>query len=270
MKKSFLLLPILLLMLGCEEVIDPELPTSQTRLVIDALLGYNGENGDPITVGEVKLTLTAPFLGNTVTPALNAQVFIIDESTGVVSEISEEQPGIFARGFPNLRFNRDYTLQVIYNGELYSATERLVESTTIDNLEQGDGFLFDEQSETEVKITITDLPGRRDQYLFSFGFENFLVIEDRFFEDEQITFSYFYEDILPGRLLAVSVFGVDQEFANYVEQVLQQAGEDNGGGGPFTVPATVRGNIVNSSNPDNFAFGYFALSEFDTAFLTIH
>ena len=64
------------------------------------------------------------------------------------------------------------------------------------------------------------------------------------------------------------MFGIDEKFANFTEQVLTQSGEN--GGGPFAVPtATVRGNIINISNPDNFPFGYFAISEFDADFLTV-
>nr|WP_299388873.1 hypothetical protein [Allomuricauda sp.] len=269
MKIRFRHFLICCLLVGCEEVINPDLPTTEPQLVIDALIGYNDNAGEPITRGEVKLTLTAPFLISEVPAVNSAQVFIIDEATGFTYPLSESEPGVFNQGLPNLRFNRDYTLQVIYNNEVYTATERLVKTTPIDKLEQGDDFLFDEEEETEVKITITDIAGERNQYLFAFGFNNFLVIEDTFFDGEQLTFSYFYEDIDPGRLLAVTIFGADKEFANYAEEVLEQAGEDNGSGGPFTVPATVKGNIINTTNPENFPFGYFALSEFDTELLFV-
>ena len=37
---------------------------------------------------------------------------------------------------------------------------------------------------------------------------------------------------------------------------------DGGGNGPFnTVPFQLRGNIVNITNPENFPFGYFRISE---------
>lgn len=270
LKNSLLLILVFLLSIGCEDVIQLDLPTSEPQLVIDALLGYNNTNGEPITMGQVKLTLTAPFFEE-VPPAQNAQVAIIDEATGITYGLTEDAPGVFMTGIPNLVFNRNYTLEVEYLGEVYKATEQLVKSSVIDNLEQDDGFLFDEESETEVKVTFTDLPGERNNYLFSFGFNNFLVIDDEFFQDSQLTFSYFYEDINPGRTIAVTLLGADREFANYAEQILAQSGEDgNGGNGPFAVPtATVRGNIMNTTNPDNFPFGYFALSELDTKFLTI-
>jgi hypothetical protein len=44
----------------------------------------------------------------------------------------------------------------------------------------------------------------------------------------------------------------------------------NNGGGPFqSPPATVRGNIINTTNPSNYALGYFSLSEMDTKNYTI-
>ncbi|MEM9649589.1 MAG: DUF4249 family protein [Bacteroidota bacterium] len=269
MKDSVYLAFLILFCFSCEDVISVDLPTSETRLVIDALIGYNDNNGDILTAGQVKLSLTAPFFEENVPAAENATVSIIDEFNGDQYSLSESEPGMFTIGFPDLQFGREYTLEVTYQGETYRATEHLMRAPLIDNLEQGDGFLFDEEEETEVKITFTDLIGERNRYLFSFGFNNFLVIDDEFFQDQQLTFSYFYEDIQPGRLVAVTVFGIDQQFANYAEQALAQSGEDDGGG-PFATPtATIRGNLVNTTNPDNFAFGYFAISEFDTALLTI-
>ncbi|MCL6273054.1 DUF4249 domain-containing protein [Muricauda sp. 2012CJ35-5] len=269
LKHSLLLILLSLCMASCEDVINPDLPTSDPQLVIDALLGYNANNGNPITAGQIKLTLTAPFLVNDVPAAVNAQVKLIDESTGQEYPLSESETGVFDLGMPTLQFGREYTLEVMYQGETYRATQQLVNGTVIDNLEQADGFLFDEEEETEVKVTFTDIPNQRNYYFFAFGFENFLVVDDEFFQNQQLTFSYFYEDINPGRLITVTLFGVDKDFANYAEQVLTQAGEE-GNSGPFSVPVSnVRGNIINTTNPNHPPFGYFVLSEFNTRSLTI-
>ncbi|TAI49100.1 DUF4249 family protein [Flagellimonas allohymeniacidonis] len=258
----------LTILFGCEDVIQVDFPTSESRLVIDALIGFNQSNGDPIVVGEVRLTLTAPFLREGVPPADNATVEIIDEQTGQSYPLNENEPGVFNTGFPDLQFDRNYTLIVTYQGETYTASERLSASPTLVGLEQGEDFLFDEEEETEVLVTFTDIPNERNHYLFSFGFDNFLVIDDEFFQDSQLTFSYFYENVDPGDLLTVTVFGIDERFANFMEQALTQSGEN--GGGPFALPtAMVRGNIINNTNSDNFPFGYFAISEFDVDFLTV-
>ena len=270
MKNSLLVLfaTVCVIITSCEDTISVDLPTSEPRLVIDALIGFNNNNNNPTSVGQVKLTLTAPFFQEEISPAKNATVSIIDVQTGQSFELQESEPGIFNLGLPNLEFNKDYTLVINYNNEIYTATQQLKGSTLIENLEQGDNFLFDEDEETEVKVTFTDIPGERNHYLFSFGFDNFLVIDDEFFEDDQLTFSYFYEDVGPGDLVVVTLFGIDQDFANYTNLVLTQSDED--GSGPFTTPpATVKGNIINTTNPDNFPFGYFALSEFDAKTITI-
>ena len=256
------------LILSCEDVIQVDLPSSEPKLVIDALIGYNENNGEPITVGQVELTLTTPFFEEENPPAENATVSIIDEETGEIFQLFENEPGVFRTGFPDLQYGRTYTLVVLYEGETFTATEQLYPSPVIDNVEQGDGFLSDEDEETEVKVTFTDLPNEPNHYLFSFGFDNFLVIDDDFFQNEQLTFSYFYEDVDPGDLLTITLFGIDSRFADFAEQALTQSGEN--GGGPFqTPPANVRGNIVNTTNIDNFPFGYFALSEFDVRILTV-
>lgn len=267
-KYYYLFLIILPVALACEEAIDVELPTSDSRLVVDALIGYNENNDDPITIGQVKLTLTAPFLAEQVPVPENASVQIIDNTSGEIFELVEQEPGIFIDGFPNLEFNKSYNLRIVYNDEIYIATEELVRTGTLISVEQGDGFLFDEQIETEVKVNFSDIVNERNYYLFSFGFDNYLVTDDEFYQDSNLNFSYYYENVDPGDLISVTLLGIDKEFADYVDQTLSQSGD--GGGGPFsTVPATVRGNIMNVSDPENIAFGYFSISEFDIAVLTV-
>lgn len=267
MKKIVPYLTIFFL-IACEEVVDLELPSSESRLAVDALIGYNENDGDPVTVGQVTLTLTAPFLDAENPSAENASVSIINESTGEISNLIENEPGVFRDGFPDLEFDIDYTLQVNYEGEIYRATERLMPTGEIISVAQGDGFLFDEENETEIIVSFDDIPNERNYYLFAFGFDNYLVTDDEFYENGGLTFSYFYEDIDEGDLLSISLLGINQRFASYVDQALVQSGED--GGGPFQVPVgTVRGNIVNTTNPDNFPFGYFSLSEFDVELITV-
>ncbi|UJH67633.1 DUF4249 family protein [Allomuricauda sp. SCSIO 65647] len=267
LKKHILRFIPLLVFFSCEDVIDVDLATVEPKLVIDALVGYNVNNGDPITIGQVRLTLTTDFFAEEVPPAENASVQIIDEETGDVYPLTENEPGIFRDGFPDLEFGRDYTLVVIYQGQTYRATEQLQPTGQIENVEQGDGFLFDEDEETEVIVTFVDIPDQRNYYLFAFGFDNYLVTDDEFYQDQSLTFSYFYEDIEPGDLLTITLLGIDKEFASYVDQALVQAGEDGGGFG--VPPATVRGNVLNNTEPDNFPFGYFAISEVDVELFTV-
>ncbi|MEN1783912.1 MAG: DUF4249 family protein [Bacteroidota bacterium] len=254
-------------LLSCEDVIEVDLPSPTPQLVIDALIGYNANDGNPITIGQVRLTMTTNFFEENIPPARDATVTIIDETTGVLFPLTEGEPGVFRDGFPELQFDRPYTLRVVYQGQVYESTERIQPTGEIENVEQGDGFLLDEDEETEVKVTFADIPNERNYYLFAFGFDNYLVTDDEFYQDKSLSFSYFYENVDPGDLLTITLIGVNREFANYVNQALVQSGD--GGTGFGVPPATVRGNIINTTDSNNFPFGYFAIGEADSAFLRV-
>ena len=142
----------------------------------------------------------------------------------------------------------------------------------IDYIEQDNegGFTGDE---VEVKVYFTD-PADIDNYYF---FEYFTdisitpsldVAEDRFIDGNQIFGFYSEEDLESGNVLTIRHFGVSKQYYEFMFILLQQGSED--GGGPFeTQPATVRGNCVNTTNEDNYPFGYFRLSEVEELIYTI-
>ena len=254
--------------IGCQDSIDIDLPSSEQRLVIDAFLGYNENDGNPITIGQIKLTLSNSFFDEEIIPAQNAVVHLIDESSSEVFPLAEGEPGIFRSGFPDLDVGSTYTLEVRYEGEVFRATENLVSTSTIENIEQGDGFIFDQEDETEIIITFDDIPNERNYYLFIFGESDYLVLDDEFFQDKRVKFSYFYEGLSEGDQLLITLFGVNRSFANYVELLLTQSGE-NGSDLFATPPANIRGNIINMTNPTNHPLGFFAIGEADVAIFTV-
>jgi hypothetical protein len=74
--------------------------------------------------------------------------------------------------------------------------------------------------------------------------------------------SYFSEDLEAGDVLDFTLGGISETYFNYMNILLSQGGVNNGG--PFQTPSsTVRGNIVNQTNFNNFALGFFRLSETD-------
>ncbi|MFS4468121.1 DUF4249 family protein [Maribacter sp. 2210JD10-5] len=266
--KKYLFLVTILFLGACEDVIDISLPTSPTRLVIDAVIGIDEIDGDITTVGQVRLTLTASFLDEEVLPAEGATVSITNLTTDEVFVLDESEPGTFNIGLPIFEFDTDYRLEVVHNGENYESIQQLARSGTINNVVQGDGFLLDQEKETEVIITFTDVPNERNYYLFAFGTDDFLTTDDEFYRNNVFTFSYFYENLNPGDLQLITLLGINKGFSRYASIVIQQSGVD--GGGPFTnPPSSVRGNIINTSNPENYPLGYFALSEFDFVSITI-
>ena len=94
--------------------------------------------------------------------------------------------------------------------------------------------------------------------MFDLDFEEFITTEDEFYQGEKFVFSYFYDKLEPGQDVTAKIMGLSEQFYNYMNLILEQSQD----GGPFTAtPSTIRGNIINKTNPKNFALGYFHISQ---------
>ncbi|MBT8297570.1 MAG: DUF4249 family protein, partial [Maribacter sp.] len=258
LKKIFLLLVLTGLTLSCEDVIEVELPTTEQRLNINALIRVDiSQAFIPI---EVKVSLTNNFFEEIPITQVESIVIIAQEfdENGVVinsrtSSLSEEEPntGIYIpdpnfssdQRIPTNILNKDWLFSLIirHEGRSYLAQTRYVPTVPIDTILQGNGTLF-EGDETEIIVTFTDNFERDDFYVFDFNFNEFLVTEDEFFPGQQFQFSYFYDRTFEsGREIDISILGADETFYNYMDQLIVQSGDSQG---PFQTPtATVRGNI---------------------------
>lgn len=267
MKKRNLFIIIFCIIISCQDVIDVEVPSEPPRLSIDALIRITDVT-QPTAEIQIRASLTSSFFEE-IKAAQLSSIFITNENTG------ESLPLLSATGDGNYTGAwaiEQLTLGVLiltieYEGQTYVAQTQFVPSVPIDNLVQGNGTLF-EGTETEVLVTFKDISDRTDFYLFDFDFDEYLVSEDTFYEGQSFQFSYFYDDkAKPGMTVDVELLGVDEPFYNYMNQLILQSGGDQG---PFQTPvATVKGNIINSTNVDDFALGYFAVCQTFTKSLTL-
>lgn len=250
---------VLLVFSGCQDVIEVEVPNDKPRLSIDALVRVNAN--EPLAQIKVKATETTSFFEE-ISPADLSEVYIVNTTDNSQIDLIEEPlgSGIYISEWPiNNMLQGELQLTIFFKGEVYTAKTSYVPTVPLDAINQGDGTLFSGE-ETEVVLSFTDEPNREDFYLFDFDFNEYLVSEDTFYPGQSFEFSYFYEDGLEsGRELNISIIGVDEPFYNYMNQLIVQSGGDQG---PFQTPsATVKGNIVNTTNADNFALGYFAVCQ---------
>lgn len=257
MKKIFLYSVIGLILTSCEEVIELDLNTAPPRLVIDARLKVNPNTTEPQTI---KLSLTGDFYNLNTTPISSAivQLHDLDNNETFVFPHNSNETGNYTLDFtPSL--NTNYKLVILYNNETFESTvEQLIPTSPIDHLEQGNGTLF-QGDEKEVLITITDNESRDDFYIFDFGYNLFLATKDEFYQGNAFTFSYFYDDLQAGDTANISVYGATEAYFNFMSAIIEQTEE---GGDPFkTTPSTIRGNIYNTTNPDNYPLGYFSIGE---------
>lgn len=265
MKKIFLMVIFFGILTSCEDVIEVELNDAPPRLVVEANLNV-WENGS--SSAAVRLTTTAPFFDNDLPFVTDAEVNITDEN-GMVYPFIYSQNGIYT-SILRPQLNVDYTLRIQYKGETYSATETLYTVSPLEFVEQRDDGGFSGE-DIELKAFFTDPAGERNYYFFEGLSEKgdaLDVYNDEFFDGNSIFGYYLIEDLAPGDEVQFNLYGASEAYYNFMFILLQQTGD--GGGGPFeTQPATVRGNIVNETNPDNFPLGYFRVSEVSTLNYTV-
>jgi len=297
MRKGLVLIFAFSILISCEDVIDVDLPEIETRLVIDGLLRVDKSQ----EFVDVRITMreTSSFFDeNQPTQVESALIYygvLTDDNLFenlAFSHLIEEEPGTGVY-VPNPNFTTDqrirtaaaepgvtFILEVTHKERKYFAQTMYAPTTPLDNLEQGDDTLFNED-ETEVIMTFTDNPDEDNFYVFDFGYGEFQTVEDQFFQGQQFQFSYFYDDnIGVGQEVSVSILGATEDFYNYMDLVVEQTENNNG---VFQTPvATVRGNVFditgldntdifdNVERPNDYALGYFAVSQEYTRTLTIN
>ncbi|OAB78473.1 DUF4249 domain-containing protein [Cochleicola gelatinilyticus] len=265
MKRLLAIVFCFLPFVSCEDVIDLDLNEAEPRLVIDAEIVKSVENDS--SVARVRISLTTPFFENEPAFINNAMVTITD-SNGAVFTLENTSDGFYSFPDFNPEVNTAYTLQVIYNTEIYSATELLQTVVPLEYIEQDNdgGFLGDE---IELKAFYTDPVGEENFYFFEgLGPPGNVrdVFDDEFTNGNQVFALYVTEDLAIGDDVYFYLYGVNEQFYNYMSLLLQQTG----GGGPFeTQPATVKGNIVNETNLENYPLGYFRISEVSVLSYTV-
>lgn len=263
------LYPILFLFLlifsSCEDVVEVDLQENPTKLVVDAsLLWRKGAPGNDQTI---RLTTTAPFFEEEVPPAMGAFVSVTDshEREFIFVEVA---PGIYRHENFISSFDELYELKIEYNGESYRATEEYYPTPALEYVVQTNNGGFG-RNNTELRVFFKD-PRETDNYYFFRFLHSGLSIQiyDDKFTNGNLTFAFFSEeDLLPGDEVGFEIQGISRRFYDYMFILRSQSGN---GGGPFqTQPTTVRGNVVNITNPDNFALGFFRMSEIDYLSYTI-
>lgn len=254
--KKLLFLMLAFILLSCEDVVDVALEESDPRLVVEASLVWN--ETQPVAPQIIKLTTTAPYFSNEI-PLVKSAIVSVSSENGEEYFFSEVSDGIYRNDNMTPQLDTEYTLMVETDSEIYTATAQYAPTPKLEFVEQELGGFSGE--DYEFKVFYTDPPGVKNYYLFKYANEKIsLQIYDDEFTDGNQTFAFFNdEDAKPGDDLYFEIQGISADFYEYMYILRSQSGSSNGG--PFqTQPSVVRGNIINTTNRENYAFGYFRLS----------
>lgn len=260
---------ILFLFFSCQEVVDVDLDTASPKLVIEANIFW--QKGTTGNNQRIKLTTTTNYYATTF-PVVSGAVVNVKSGTSVFSFVEVPNTGIYECKNFVPEYNKTYTLEVVANGQTYSATETMTTVAPITKFVQKNdsGFAGDE---IEVKAYYNDPSAEENYYLYNYLYTNskkpeYYVSKDEFYNGNEFFSRSNKEDLKKGDVISINHIGISKQYFNYLSILIEIAGSS--GGGPFSTPsATVKGNIVNKTNFDNYPLGYFALSEVEAKSYTV-
>lgn len=271
MKKIVFTFLVMVLFISCEDVVEVDLKTSQERLVINASLNwYRDYPQNTMQMGNLQtitLTRTAGFYDEII-PASNALVTVTNNVTQEIFDFFEDaNTGVYnCTNFKPILDNA-YTLNIIDGNQKYVAEETLIDTPLIDGIEQIRGGFFDEE-QIILKVYYTDDANETNYYYFDYitsisEIKELSVSNDRFNNGNQTyeIISYFNEDedikIEDGDIFDIKFFEISSGYYQFLNVLTDQIYTS----GIFDpVPAEVKGNIVNTTEENNYPYGYFRVA----------
>ncbi|MBE0391263.1 DUF4249 domain-containing protein [Flavobacterium sp. PL002] len=254
---------------SCEEVVQIDLDTEAPRLVIEANLKW--QKGTDGSQQKIKLSTTTSFFSDQIPTVSGAEIIVKNSSNVpfIFTEIANTGEYECNNFIPVI--DESYTLTVKLNDIIYSATETLKSVAPIDEVTQNnEGGIAKDQ--IQIKTFFND-PTATNYYLFQYTYEeerfqNLSATDDDFFQGNRFFSLSQKDDLEIGDKVTVTHYGVSKTYYNYLVILITISGGSSGG--PFqSPPATVRGNIINTIDKDNYPLGFFSVGETDTRTITI-
>ncbi|SHL36600.1 protein of unknown function [Chitinophaga jiangningensis] len=259
-----------LLLWSCTKVIEVNLETAAPRLVIDASIDWiKGTTGRE---QQIKLSTTTGYYSAQFPTVSGAEIVMTNAGNRVFTFVENSGTGVYTCSDFEPVIGEVYTLKVVLNRETYTATETCIGVPVIaDHIEQrNDGGVGGD--EVEIKYCYLDNGNEENYYLHRIvspvsTFPDYKVRDDERSQGNLMQEFFSDEDLKAGDRLNIRLYGISRRYYDYFRKLQVAAGA---GAGPFqTTPGAVRGNIVNQTNFDNFAYGYFRVSEVDDRDYTI-
>lgn len=255
---------------SCSDVIEVDVPIAEPRLVIEASIDW--EKGTSGSEQTIKLSTSTPYFNSNENNAVTgAQVKISNDTDNSEFVFTDMNDGTYAiSNFIPIE-NQNYTLEVVYNGETYIAKETLIPVVDINEVYQSLDGGFDDEV-LEVNVDFIDPIDEENYYFFKFKEQEDLLpelldISDEFTNGNKMNVFYEkeedddinQEEFEVGDIANIEFYGVSEQYSNYIRLLIEQY---ESVGDPFsTIPVALRGNCTNPDNPDNYAYGYFRLSQ---------
>lgn len=178
---------------SCKRVIDLNLGNTTQQLIIE------GDLTDQLGVQTVTLSKSVPFdNSNTYPPVSGASVKITD-ARGVAHVFTETVPGLYTLTPYAGRYNQTYTLQVVTNGQTYTASSQMPNRVNLDSVSIVAQSVGNSNVKT-VAVDFQDPANVKNQYRFVMFVNNIqvktiFVRNDQFSDGKHVQALLYQDDI---------------------------------------------------------------------------
>lgn len=247
---------------SCSKVIKVDLDTAPSKLVIDASIDW--VKNTPGNKQTIRLSTSTGYYDAAFPGVSGATVFITNTANTVFNFPESTTAGEYTCTDFAPVTGETYTLTVQLNGTTYTAVETLTGTPEIESTihqSKAGGMTGDEM---EIQFAYQDDGAQENYYMAGIqtnrvAYPEYLLESDRNFQGKQMMLYYSHKDLKAGDPVHIKLYGVSRRFFEYFKKILVSSGVDSG---PFpTTPSAVRGNIMNQTDAENYALGYFRLSE---------
>nr|WP_068890483.1 DUF4249 domain-containing protein [Pedobacter panaciterrae] len=233
---------ILVGLTGCEKVIDLKLDNAAPQLVI-----YGGLS-DKVDNHLVMISKTYDFTDPNRFNAVSGAKVIVRNEEGNTIEYVEVSGGVYQSPKFRGQSGKKYTLDVTFEGKIYTASSTMPDKVPLDSLTFKD-FSFFGKTSTYVAANYNDPKGVQNQYRYILTVKGKVeadaVSEDRFDDGNTIANVIFYklDDLVSGDTIDVEFQSIDRNVYRYFYSL----GQNSGGGGPPVAPANPPSNFNNKA-----------------------
>ena len=256
--------------IACEKIVEVDLPTEPPRLVVE------GQITNQNSLWQIRLTLSQPYFDQEASKSVSDAVVRIMGTDGSDVLLNHRDTGVYVSADNHQCIvGETYTLTVDYNGESYTASERLKNAFELDTL--ADFFLPPDVSFFPSGIYVF-IQGQTDStqdnyYIFKTYRNDSLIsedLDDDLFGSVSLLNSFFDVNDIPGELargllprpiltevkdgdsVRVEQFAVSEKYYEYIADLNIQQSRS---GSPFDPPPANPSN-----NVGNGAVGYFSVA----------
>ena len=267
MKKILQIVILLFTILGCEEVIEVDINSTDPQIIIEAQIT------DSIEKNGVLITKSTDFYEPNEYDKISDAEIVIEDEMGNSYLLSETEPGYYQHSSLLAQPLTEYSISVKVGGELYTAESFAPPVLNIDSLSyKFEPRPFNDKKYLELHVHFQD-PVDESNYARIVVYKNdekidkIFLYDDRLTNGNEIDFFFFNfdedEEFKPGDEIKVELWSIDQRSHTYFRTLRRALAASTGG--PFG-PASPSNPTTNWNND---AFGYFSASGIRTMSLKI-